>query len=102
MYRIKIDGKEKDIDSTGITIENGMVIFFYDEACTKSKFVVAPGKWDSLEVMGDSQPIQIQRPASEKPIEHKMKEVEAKVKEPIISEMNKNLEKRKKCARIED
>lgn len=62
MYIVSIRGVEKKVDAKGVAVENGNIIFFCDEECVHSKFVVATGKWDSIEVEGDSDPLQIKRP----------------------------------------
>jgi len=63
MYKVAIGGKEREVEATGISVENGTIVFFHDEDCKLSRFVVAAGKWDSLEVLGDSDALQIRPPA---------------------------------------
>ncbi len=63
MYRISINGREKEIKAEGLTMENGVILFFIDKECTKSKMIVASGEWEYLEVGEDSDAIQVRRPA---------------------------------------
>jgi|AntAceMinimDraft_12_1070368.scaffolds.fasta_scaffold80646_3 hypothetical protein len=67
MYKVGINGVEKEVEAHGMSVESGTIIFFEDENHLTSKLVVASGKWDYLEVVGDSQSMQV-RPQEPKPI----------------------------------
>ncbi len=64
MYKVSIGGVVREIECKGVSVEGGNILFFCDDACTKSKFVVAAGKWESLEVLGDSDALQIRQAKS--------------------------------------
>jgi hypothetical protein len=64
MYKVTINGNEKEVQAQGLTIDKGTIIFFCDKECTQSKLVVNSGKWDSIEVVGDSDALQIRKTKS--------------------------------------
>ena len=53
MYKVGINGVEKEVEAHGMSVESGTIIFFEDEDRLTSKLVVAAGKWDYFEVVGD-------------------------------------------------
>ena len=64
MYKVTINGIEREIEAKGLTVDNGTLIFFSNEEQTQSRIIVAAGKWDSLEVMEESNALQINKTAS--------------------------------------
>jgi len=62
-----INDKEIEIEAAGINIDNGSILFFSDESCTKISRVVAGGQWQSLEVCEGSDQLETRQPISEEP-----------------------------------
>jgi len=67
MYKVSINGVEKEVEAKGVSVDKGTIIFFCDEECTKSKFVVNAGQWESIEVAGDSEPLMVR---AQQPVQH--------------------------------
>ena len=61
MYVVTINGKEKEVQAEGLTVDKGTIVFYHDTEGTSSKFIVNAGQWESLEVKGDSNAIQINK-----------------------------------------
>jgi len=60
-YKLSIAGVEREVKAQGVAIENGMVVFFSDENCTESRFLVNNGKWDSLEVLSKDDAFRVRK-----------------------------------------
>lgn len=67
MYKVGINGSVKEVEAVGMTIESGTIIFFEDDKNETSRMIVASGKWDYLEVDGESPALSI-RPRTPAPI----------------------------------
>ena len=67
MYRVTINGKKKEIEAEGLSIENGTLLFFSDKANSQIIYVISAGKWDSLEVLEGSEPLQMRKGAPVQP-----------------------------------
>jgi len=65
MYVVSINGKKEEVEAKGLTVESGMLIFFSNEECTESNFIVTAGKWDYIEVKGDSTPLVVRKPKAQ-------------------------------------
>ena len=61
MYKVTINGVEKEVSANGMTVDGGTLIFYCNPEQTQSRLIVAAGKWDSLEVMEESNALHIEK-----------------------------------------
>ena len=59
MYKVTINSTVKEIAAEGISIENGNILFYSDTAKGLVTTIISSGRWDALEIMGDSEPLQV-------------------------------------------
>lgn len=61
MYKVGINGVEKEIEAAGMTVDNGTILFIKEDGQPGVNCVVPAGKWDYLEVGEGSDALQIRQ-----------------------------------------
>lgn len=56
---VKESGAEKAIEASGLSIDNGNLIFFKDEECRQVNRVIPSGEWLEIFIDDNSNPLQV-------------------------------------------
>lgn len=61
MYRVLVNGHEKEFKAAAASLENGYLLFYKDSDQTEVVGFVMAGRWDALEVLEGGKVLKINR-----------------------------------------